>query len=410
MKPDDAPTRRVPPRIDQLIPIMERRSSWTDALTYELGALLADLGLPDEPVAPARSVRRLFEDNLAAAIQAGEGLRLRLHIDALALANIPWEFICLPRTSGDPQPGDFLALQRDVSIARTDSVGASARPLPKRRRARLVMALSSPIDQPELDVSRDEEALKQAVTEINQAVGSEAFEIIAAPRPATPEALLNALKDGADLFHFGGHGEFQQIDQRGQILLEKADGSSEYYEAGRLAQILRDAGVRLALLGACDTGRRNAANAWSGVAPALTREGLPAVVANQFRIRDSSAVKIAASVYPRLLAGFSIDEALYEARQAIFQTGGLAQRDWGTPVLYLRENDGVLFPLPSPEEIATGEGSPLIEVVTRLRLLAGKATSFEAKEVNRGTIKVTGEIDEIKPGGEYTGVKLDRLG
>jgi hypothetical protein len=407
MKPDDAPTlSTLLPRLNDLINDLDRRSPrWNEAAAYELGTLLAGLALPDGPV------RRLFEDSLAAAIRQQTGLRLRLHIDALPLANIPWEFICLRQAPGEPQPSDFLALRREVSIARTDSVSVSPRPTPSRPRARLVVALSSPADQPELDVSRDEEAIQKAVEALNQTTGKEAFEIHRVARPATPAALQSALQDGADLFHFGGHGEFQPIDQKGQILLERDDGSSEFYDAGRLAQILRDAGVRLALLGACDTGRRNATNVWSGIAPALTREGIPAVIANQFRIRDVSAILIAAKVYHRLLAGFSVDEALYEARQAIFQSSNVVQRDWGTPVLYLRESDGVLFPLPKPEEAAAGgAASPFIDVALSLRAVEGKVVSVAIGEVSGGTIRVRDTIDEVKAGGEYTGVKIDKLG
>jgi len=39
-----------------------------------------------------------------------------------------------------------------------------------------------------------------------------------------------------------------------------------------------------------------------------------------------------------------MDEAVSNARQAIYQQAGLENRDWGAPVLYLRVEDGVIFP------------------------------------------------------------------
>jgi hypothetical protein len=151
---------------------------------------------------------------------------------------------------------------------------------------------------------------------------------------------------------------------------------------------------------------------WSGIAPALTREHIPAVVANQFRIRDASAILIAAKVYHRILAGFTIDEALFEARQAIFQSSDPANRDWGTPVLYLREASGVLFPLPRPGEAqaAGAAASPFIDVADTFKSVAGNVVDVEIGEVTGGTIKIRNVIDEVKPGGSFTGLKIDKLG
>jgi hypothetical protein len=105
----------------------------------------------------------------------GQGLRLRLRIDALPLANLPWEFIRLAQTSGEKKPTDFLALRREVSIARTDTVEAAPPGLPERSRVRLAAVLSSPSDQGELDVSRMKSDQK-AVASLSQVTGKDLVE------------------------------------------------------------------------------------------------------------------------------------------------------------------------------------------------------------------------------------------
>jgi hypothetical protein len=70
------------------------------------------------------------------------------------------------------------------------------------------------------------------------------------PRPSTEAALNDVVREGADIFHFGGHALFDPIANEGKLLLESADRKTEPYRGGQLAQVLRGAGVRLALLGA----------------------------------------------------------------------------------------------------------------------------------------------------------------
>ena len=216
MRPADAATATLPARLTELVNHLDKRSfGWNEPAAYELGGLLADLALPPGPV------RRLFEDSLAAVSRQSTGLRLRLRIDALPLAGVPWEYLCLRQASGEQKPSDFLALRRELSIARTDTVESSPWQPAQRSTVRLVIALSSPSDQLELDVSKDEDAIRQASRILNEAAGRTVFETTLANRPTSTTELEKALADGAEIFHFGGHAEFQPIDQKGKLVLER---------------------------------------------------------------------------------------------------------------------------------------------------------------------------------------------
>jgi hypothetical protein len=410
MRPDDASRCSFDPGrfwnnpaagIGGLVGLLERRRLEEPQL-YELGGLLAGLALPEGPV------RSLFDRSLA-GLKPGQGLRLRLQVDAEPLLRLPWEYLALPEASGAPQPTDFLALRREVSIVRTDTVQAAARDLPQRGHAALVGVLSTPVDQPELDVAKDRRYLEAAVAALTHAAGGEAVRLRWCEQPATREALIRVLAGGADIFHFAGHGRFSAATHIGSILLETDRSETDEYPSSMLAQLLRDSGIRLAVLGACDTGRRGGEDAWSGVAPALTGQRIPAVIGNQFTIEDQNAGLLAANAYPLLFAGFTIDEALYEVRQAIFQRSGLAHRDWGAPVLYLRDADGVLFPVPSGQA-AEGAVGPFVRVANSFGHVLGKVVDVDVGEMSAGRLEVRDQVDVVGQGGTFTAVRIERLG
>ncbi len=372
---------------------------------YTLGKLLADLALPEGVV------RQLFDKSLVAATSQGLGLRLRLIIEEPELAQLPWEYMCLPQASGEPRPSDFLALRREVSIVRTDTVESAPRPLPDRR-PRIVGVLSRPIDQEKLDVTQDRAALDTAVQAANKAAGEELVSVTWVEKPATRAALEAALQDGADVFQFSGHASFDLGDE-GHLLLESANRRGDRYAAGDAAQLLRNAGVRLVVLSACEAGRRNGQVMWSGVAPALTREQVPAVIGNQFDILDSSAILLADRIYPRLFLGYTIDEALFWARQAIYQQGSAepeSNRDWGVPVLYLRDADGVLFPLPEKAAEQAEAQAPFLRVARVLDRVAGEAIEAEIDSFTRGHVEIETHIGVVEKGAKAIGVKIGKLG
>lgn len=384
-----------------LVGRLERRKL-TEPEMCRLGTLLGDLALPEGPV------RTLFARSLI-RLGAGQGLRIRLHIDAAPLLRLPWEYILLPEVSGSPQPTDFLVLRRDVSLVRADTVEAPIRELPDRDHVEIVGVLSSPDDQPQLDLDKDRDYLESSVRGLNEAVGREVIRLRWCGQPATREALAETLADGADIFHFAGHGRFSRLTNTGFILLETADEQTDNYPSEALAQLMRDAKTRLAVLGACESGRRGGGDVWSGMAAALTRQRIPAVIGNQFTINDHHAGLIAANVYRMLFAGFSIDEALAEVRRAVFQQSGLADRDWGVPVLYLSDPTGVLFAPWSPDRLQAAAG-PFVRVSNSFGRVLGKVVDVDISDMSSGRVEVSDNVDVVEQGGEFTSIHIDNLG
>lgn len=320
-----------------------------------LGQQLAGLLFPaDIRAYLTRSLERIGED---------EGLRIRLLIDNYALAELPWEYACIavadiPTT--EQGQASFLALDRRVSLVRCEVLGESpARLEPVTGPVRLVALLADLKDAgyPPLDLAGEQRSIESALG--NNAEFEAAFFT-----HGTLADLEDALARPCDVFHFAGHGAFVAdtseapgLQGKGYLVLVGEQGRPEFFPADKLASNLRGHGVRLAVLGACEGGRRDAENAWSGIAPALNRAGIPAVVAMQYTIGDQNAIAFTRRLYTALAAGQPIDAAVADGRLAILNrsaeaesTNEAAEVDWGVPVLYLRADerneDGILFPRP----------------------------------------------------------------
>jgi hypothetical protein len=279
------------------------------------------------------TVREMFFGSLD-LIGAEQGLRLRLILDAPQLADVPWEYLYAPRVSGDKGHTGFLALDTRVSIVRHEAITT---PVPSVRATlplKLVAGLAAPNDQDKLDLARERQLIEKALANVAQI------------RPTFLEHLtVEQLEDagtGTHLFHFAGHGAFK--DDEGYVLLENARQKTHWFAGEKLALTLRRLGVRVAVLGACQTAQRSALQAWNSVASSLMKVGVAACVAMQYPIFDENAIAFQRSFYRELAAGKSLDEAVGAGRLSILNQCDADNADWGVPVLYMRSADGVIFP------------------------------------------------------------------
>ena len=311
--------------------------------TLLLGQELSRILLPNE-------ANELFV-NSRAQLEDGEGLRIRIELRSLALADLPWEYSYLRPADFDsnaPERG-FLALDRMLSLVRYEPVAqppGSCRPL-KDQQIQVAMLLANP-DIPgwsKLDLDSE-------VKVVESALSDEPGIVLSSHHNATTQTLNDCLDSRPHVFHFAGHGRFKMRPSdefgvyvgQGELLFENQAGSAEPVPAQDLASKMRGSGVRLAVLNNCESAKRDALNAFTGVAPTLVRDGVPAVVAMQFNISDQHALVFARRLYHNLADHQSIDDSVTAARIAMFNHGGNYTRDWGIPVLYLRSEQAVLFP------------------------------------------------------------------
>jgi len=341
----EASTVEAPADLRTRLGRLDRRELSSEELVA-LGEVLGSLLLPP-------SVRDFYYRSLE-RLGMDEGLRLRIRADTAELGQVPWEYsyVCRPETATECKgPEGFLALDRRVSIVRFEVLPqdtAVLRPVTSGK-IHFIGLLAEPDEPalPRLDLQREELNLRHSLDEA-EGVRTRFLQ------PGRLDQLEDALREPCEVFHFAGHGELAAkmgeergaVEGTGRLLLAREGGGVNALDADQLALMLTARGVRLAFLGACEAARRDSRSPWSSVATALVRRGIPAVVGMQATVRDVNAVAFGRSFYAALTAGRSVDSAVTEGRVAVHSRGGMGERDWGTPVLYLRSRRSILFPPP----------------------------------------------------------------
>jgi hypothetical protein len=289
-----------------------------------------------------------------------------MRLDSYALSDLPWEYLYIPGPDTPPDqrgPEGFLVLDRRVSLVRYETMGQPAVSLDPvgTDHLRLVVLLANPRDRdyPALDLEAERRNIEEAMCDMPE-IEAQFF-----PGGRVID-LEDGLRTGAHMLHFAGHGEFLgemgakfgTQEGKGALVLVGEDGRAQRFPVEKLAPNLVGRYIRLAVFGACKTAQRDQYNAWTGVAPALTRAGIPAVVAMQYAIRDANAIAFSRAFYKTLASGETIDAAVTDGRVAINNQGDRDERDWGVPVLYLRTSGGALFPKAEPGTAAQPAGRP----------------------------------------------------
>ncbi|MEO0492639.1 MAG: CHAT domain-containing protein [Actinomycetota bacterium] len=300
-----------------------------------------------------------------ALAQAGTGgVRIRLRVEAVELADVPWELLY------DEVAGKYLSLSKETPVVRTVEGLSPSRPLAVDEVNVLVMVAGRGGD--DLETQKEFDALRDRF---------DADDDISMTRceAATIESLQDALGDGTyHVFHFIGHGAYNEVHDSGALLLDGPDGGVVEIPVRDLTRHLGDhPSLRLVVLNACEGARTSVTNPNAGVAQALVRDGVAVVIAMQFAITDAAAGQFSTTLYRQLSRRNPVEEAVAEARKSITGPGA----EWATPVLLMRSHDGRLLapkaasstvasvpspqpkqePVPSPEPVGvTPEPEPAV--------------------------------------------------
>lgn len=294
----------------------------------------------------AGAVGSVFRRGLDAAARERRGLRIRLRVqDVPELADWPWEYLYASDLDR------FLALSRHTPIVRYLELDQPTPALAASPPLTIVAIVSDPVDAPPLALAREWSLLQTAL----QGLIAQGLIVLERLEAATLAALQARLRgDPIHILHFMGHGFYDTDSDSGGVVFEDETGNSRRVSAGTLSTLCLDhPALRLVLLNACEGARGGQSVPFAGVAQRLVQQGVPAVVGMQFPVTDDAALALAQEFYRALADGTPVDAALSEARKAVFlredsaeaQTGlsRTHRLEWGTPVLYSRAPDGVLF-------------------------------------------------------------------
>lgn len=302
-------------------------------LIQQMGTRLFDAAFNGEVLTSYRRSRDEVERN-------AKGLRVRLRLnDVPELADLPWEYLY------DASRHQFLGLSKETPIVRFLELPERVAPLAAPAPINLLAVLASPRDYDELDVEGEWKRLQDALQDLVKQNKVQLTRL----QPPTLDALRGQLRRNEyHILHFIGHGDFDETSQQGILVFESdAVHPHEQQTARRVnedlfAVLLKDArDLRVVVLNACQGAQTSITNPFTGTAPRLVQQGIPAVLAMQYSISDQAALDFSSELYTTLADGYPIDAAMNEARRAVYSNGNLLE--WGTPVLFMRADDGMIF-------------------------------------------------------------------
>lgn len=295
----------------------------------EMGQALFDFLMVGE-------ARSLYYECQRAAKRTGKGVRLRLHMGEVPwLAGLPWEFLY------DPRRKDYLTFNPYTPVLRYLNLTSTASPLVVSPPLRILGMVASPSDLDELNVESEKRRVETALTSLQ----TKGLVELTWLNGQGWQELQAAMRDGPwHIFHFIGHGLFDQARDEGMVVFTNRQGRSHPISATQLNRLLLRQGgnLRLVVLNACEGAQAGQQDINSSVAATLAQGGIPAVLAMQYAITDDAAVVFAESFYTALADGLPIDSAVADARNAV-NLQDKTSLEWGIPVLHMRSGDGRLF-------------------------------------------------------------------
>ncbi|AFZ61268.1 CHAT domain-containing protein [Anabaena cylindrica FACHB-243] len=272
-------------------------------------------------------------------------LRIELDIDEEEIpeiAALPWEFLCLPEDAN--QGTVWLATDPNLVFSRRRALWNPAQPiqLATGEKLRIALAISAPKDLPSVEYAEIQEYLEALANE-----QSEDIELLSIVNPATPTAINELLEQKPHIFHFIGHGRFENEagEKVGQIalvrkVLNKASWVDAQFFAGLFVHIPRPG---IVILQACEGGMQSESEAFRGVAAKIVGQNIPVVLAMQYEVANAIASVFSSEFYRRLGKGEPVDIAAQKGRYTIGLETQYKNRDFATPVIFMNVQDGYLF-------------------------------------------------------------------
>ncbi|NJN18800.1 MAG: CHAT domain-containing protein [Oscillochloris sp.] len=308
--------------------LIERRQ--TDGeLLKEIGSSFYDWLFPNP-------IHTHFQQTEAVARRDNAKVRLRLRIEAAGIAGLPLEFIY--RKVG----GYFLAVNPDTVFSRYLHL-----PMPPERVRRregplhMLVIVADPTDQARLNPDEWEEIVKESLAE-PLSHGQVTLQTV---KHANRKEIRNALlARKPDMIQFVGHGMYR--NGKGYLaLVEEDSGKTWLVDDERFASLFMGYNDRLGLisLATCNSAQSDDPQGFLGISSQLVQRGIPAVVAMQYEVYVKTAKVFMEDFYTSVAARKPVDWAVQSARKAVSLDFGLDNREFATPVLYMRAQDGNVF-------------------------------------------------------------------
>ena len=277
-------------------------------------------------------VELLFEQSAGQSqSQTDHGIRIRLRIEAPELIILPWEFLYWPRKER------FLGASVQCPIVRYLEIFEPIENLEVALPLKMLIVIPN---NPELDTTDEKSNLIQALTGLQKHV-----ELTFLEGAVTFARVSDTLLDNRfHLFHFIGHGEFE--NDQAFLQFNSQEGDIDYIDDSQFSSLFTNhPTLKLVFLNSCKGAETSITEPLAGMAYRLVRQGVPAVVAMQYAIYDDAAILFSREFYRSLFKSHArgrVEFAVSCARNRLLGEFP-GERDIGAPVLFMRASEGLLF-------------------------------------------------------------------
>ena len=285
-----------------------------------------------------------------------KGLEVVFRSAEPGLLGLPWE---LMRDGAGPVALGAGGISRSLPVAG----GAGTLKVPGGR-LRVLMVISRPAGTSDVGYQMVARPLMERLDAVRGEVD------LTVLRPPTLDTLRQVLKQAADagepfhVVHFDGHGvmpgrpaggggagerpSMMTGAGEGVLAFEKPGGGSDHIGASKVAAVLAEGKVPVAVLNACQSGAVGK-ELEASVATALLKAGCAAVVAMAYSVYAVAAAEFMAAFYESLFTGTTVGNAVTAGRRRLSgqdgrpsPKGDMPLADWLVPVHYMRKD--VSFP------------------------------------------------------------------
>jgi hypothetical protein len=282
----------------------------------------------------------------AHVIKEQQFIRIELDIDEQQMpeiAALPWEFMTLPEDAN--QGIIWLATNPHLVFSRRRVLWNPSQPiqLEKGEKLRIGLAISAPKDLDHIEYQEVQEYLENLAQK-----QPEHIELLDIVNPATGRAITSLLEQKPHIFHFIGHGRFEneEGEQVGQIALINAMQKANWYSANSFAGLFQTHRPGIIVLQSCEGAKMSNSEAFKGIAPKIVGQNIPVVIAMQYEIPNVFAGVFSSEFYERLAKGEPVDIAAQNGRNLIAVETQYKTRDFATPVIFMNVQNGYLFTPP----------------------------------------------------------------
>jgi CHAT domain-containing protein len=320
---------QIPNEIQLTLELLKANQT-NEAILIELGKRLYNHIFPGP-------IHTHFHQTEAVARNNQEKIRLRLTIEPDILASLPWEFMY--REEG----GYFFGNNPNTVLSRYLNL-----PLPQNKVRKhsdplhMLIITAEPNDKTPFNPNKDKWI--EMITNALDTPIKDGKLIVKAVKEATRQEIRNALLDQKpDIVQFIGHGIYR--DGKGQLALVNDAGKTWLVDDNQFADMFSVAFDHLGLvsLATCESAKSDSPQGFLGIAPKIVQRGVPAVVAMQYGVLMASANVFLEDFYKAVAARKPVDWAVQSARNQVSLAHGLNNREFATPVLYMRAKDGIVF-------------------------------------------------------------------